>query len=226
MGQCVSKLVVVVLAVALASLGGCRSDFSPTFEAFSQNKLAVLARNTESVRDSQKAASEQITKTVERIKQEAWTGANPMDAYDMARRAESSCETRVRAAQERLKLVEASADLFFSQWRREIREYEDSALKASSRDNLARMEKSFNDALAQMHKADDGTQPALAAIQDQVLFLKHHRNFPEVPERPPNSADPTPPAERLVELTEAASRAADDFAAAARSMPPPPPPAK
>src|SRR5436190_1298115 len=105
---CSRKLGIFAAAlVAMVALSGCRDgELSPTFEAFSRNKLAVLARNVETARDAQTGAAEQITSSIEQIKKDAWTGADPAQAFDLARRLESSCKTRVRSAHDRIKSVE------------------------------------------------------------------------------------------------------------------------
>jgi Protein of unknown function (DUF2959) len=199
-----------------ALLSGCRSDYSPSFEAFSRNKLAVIGRNMETTRDAQTKASEKVTEAVATIQRDTWTGADPIEAYNVARRAEAGCDTRVREAHRRLTTLEASANDFFRKWAVENTEYEDPKLKESSRQNLSKVKTQFDQALAAMKKADGVTQPALDALQDQVLFLKHHRNFPTVPERPLNSSNPAGPAQILAKLTEEAAAKATEFAASVK----------
>jgi hypothetical protein len=212
-------ILIALLAVVSACVAGCRSDFSPSFEAFSRNRLAVLAHNMESTRDSQNEASQQVTATVQAIKRDAWTGADPAQAYDQIRRLEAACDTRIRSARARLKLVQSSGDDFFGQWAKENTEYQDKDLRESSRQNRLRVKADYDAAIAQMKQADAATEPAITAIRDQVLFLKHHRNSPAVPERPANSSDPAIPAEALAEQTAAAAKLATAFAASARASP-------
>lgn len=205
------------LMLSGATLCGCpHNDFSPSFEAFSRNKLVSLGHTMETTRDAQKLASDKVTEAVATIKRDAWTGADPIEAYSLARRAELGCETRVQEARRRLTTLEFNGEDFFNKWALENTEYEDPKLKESSRQNLSRVKAKFDAALAAMKKADGVSQPALDALQDQVLFLKHHRNFPAVPERPLNSSDPAGPAEALAKLTDEAAAMATEFVASAK----------
>src|SRR6476620_2974393 len=145
---------IVLLALISACLAGCRHDFSPSFEAFSRNRLAVLARNFETTRDAQNATSEQVTTTVQTIKRDAWTGADPAQAYDSIRRLESACDSRLRNSHARLKMVQSSGEDFFRQWARENTEYEDKDLRESSRQNRVKVKAEFDATIAQMKKAD------------------------------------------------------------------------
>jgi hypothetical protein len=212
-------ILIVLLALVGACLSGCHDNLSPSFEAFSRNRLAVLARNMESTRDAQNAASEQVTTTVQTIKRDAWTGADPAQAYDLTRRLESASESRIRNAHSRLKVVKTNGEDFFRQWAKENTEYSDRDLRESSRQNRVKVQAEFDAAIAQMKKADAATEPVLTAIRDQVLFLKHHRNSAAVPARPANSSDPAIPAEALAEQTAVAARVATEFAASARASP-------
>jgi hypothetical protein len=176
----------------------------------------VLARYFESTRDSQQAAAEQVTSTVETIKREAWTGADSAAAYDQIKRLVASCETRVRTAHARLTMLQSSGEDLFDQWAREIREYQDGDLRQSARQSRSKVLAEFNDAMGKMRSADGATEPALGALRDQVLFIKHHRDTPTLPPRPEGAADPAVPAKTLADKTEVAAKAAGEFAASAR----------
>jgi Protein of unknown function (DUF2959) len=200
------------------TVAGCHdTELSPSFETSSRNRLAVLARNMTSTLEAQQAAAEKISTGVQTIKTEAWTGADPADAYDVARRVDTSSETRVRNARGRIKVVQSNGEDLFSQWAKENDEYTDKDLKESSRQNRLKVKATFDAAIEQMKKADEATEPALAAIRDQVLFLKHHRNSPTVPERPSFSADPALPAEALVKATNLAATLTQQFVDSAQT---------
>src|SRR3954471_2300522 len=89
----------------LVILPGCAEGPRPSFEAFARNKLGVLARNIESTRDAQKAATDQLAKSVEQIKLETGEGAAPAQSYELARRMLATSETRVRMAHSRVHVV-------------------------------------------------------------------------------------------------------------------------
>jgi len=175
-----------------------------------------LSRNLESTRDAQKTATDELVASIEAIKAKTGTGADPGQSYDIARRALATCESRVRAAHNRIRVVETNGQDFFHQWSKENTEYEDRDLKESSRQNRVKLKASFESVIHDMWKADDACRPVLTAIRDQMLFLKHHRNAPAVPERPPGSSDPALPAEALAKQTELAGRRAEEFVASAR----------
>jgi hypothetical protein len=213
-----ARLFLAVLCLVVAAAAGCHdTELSPSFETSSRNRLAVLARNMQSTLEAQQAAAEQISKGVQTIKTEAWTGADPAEAYDVARRVDSSSETRVRNAHGRIKVVQSNGEDLFSQWDKENDEYTDKDLRESSRQNRLKVKAAFDAAIEQMKKADEATEPALAAIRDQVLFLKHHRNSATVPERPSFSADPALPADALVKVTNLAATLTQQFVDSAKT---------
>jgi hypothetical protein len=214
----------VLLVVCLSFIwcaAGCRAPAgpSPSFEAFSRNKLAVLARNIESTRDAQTAAADQVLESIQTIKREAWTGAEPGQAYDQTRRLLAVAESRARNAHARVRVVENNGRDFFLQWSKEASEYQDQDLRESSRQNRLRVKAAFDKAIEAMKAADEATEPPLLAIRDQMLFLKHHRNSERVPPRPQNSADPMIPAETLMKATQRAAGLADAFVGTTRAEP-------
>src|SRR4051812_31159272 len=91
----------LLLLMLVTTLSGCASGPSANFEAFSRNRLAVLARNLESTRDAQKIATDQLVAAVDVIKKETGEGADPAKAYEVARRTLATSESRVRAAHNR-----------------------------------------------------------------------------------------------------------------------------
>ncbi len=156
-----ARLLLAVLCLVTAAAGGCHdAELSPSFETSSRNRLAVLARNMTSTLEAQQAAAEKISTGIQTIKTEAWTGADPSDAYDVAHRVDSASETRVRNARGRIKVVQSNGEDLFSQWAKENDEYTDKDLKESSRQNRLKVKAAFDAAIEQMKKADEATEPA------------------------------------------------------------------
>jgi hypothetical protein len=193
-------------------LGGCVTDKDPArFDAFTHNKMAVLARNIESARDAHVLAGEQIVEAVRKIKAEASTGARPQEAYDLTRRQLARCESRRHSADRRLKLARNSANEHFSQWGRELEDYDDKTLREASRRSLNDYKARFRVVAEQMDQAGNEMERVVAAIQDQMLFVKHHRNTAALPPRPQPEVDLEALAEPMMNQIGLVVLRADEF---------------
>lgn len=208
---------VLLLACVFAGAGavpqGCRSHQPAGFDAFTRNRLAVVVRSLESVRDAQSLALDQCTRTLRAIRQEAWTGAEPDAAYDNIRRMRATCESRAHSADLRLSRAEFQGEDYFAQWGRELEDYDDNDLRENARRERTEVLARYKATLRHVHEAQDAFAPVLAAIEDQVLYLKHHRGQPAVPPRPAPVIEPLSRADDLTSRTTIARIAIDDFIA-------------
>jgi hypothetical protein len=205
------RFVLMALVLALG-VGGCVTDKDPArFDAFTHNKMAVLARNLESARDAHATAGEQIVEAVRTIKAKAWTGTPPQEAYDTTRRLLARCESRRHTADRRLKLARNSATEHFDQWGRELEDYDDKTLREASRRSLNDYKARFRVVAEQMDKAGAEMENVCAAIQDQMLFVKHHRNTAALPPRPQPEVDLEALAEPMMNQVGLVVLRADEF---------------
>jgi hypothetical protein len=204
-------LLAAVLIVSSAQFG-CVTDRDPArFDAFSRNKMEVLVRQVRSARDAHTLATEQVVSTLTAVREKAWTGAEPQLAYDTVRRMLATCESRYHTAERRRKLVESSATEFFGQWQRELEDYADDGLREESRKNLEDFRERLKVVTQAMGAAEEEMDRVIGVVQDQMLFIKHHRTAPGLPARPGPEVEPVTRAETLANLTSLLVLRADDF---------------
>jgi hypothetical protein len=201
-----------LLALAPCVIPGCVTDREPArFDAFTRNKMEVLVRQVVSARDAHTLATEQIVATLKGVRRHAWTGADPQHAYDLVRRQLATCESRYHTAQQRRKLVESRAADYFSQWGRELEDYDDDTLRDEGRRNLNDFKDRLKVVTRQMKDNEEEMDKVIGVVQDQMLFIKHHRTTPALPPRPGPEVEPVVQAETLVNMTSLGVLRADDF---------------
>jgi len=210
----VRYLFVVCVALLLA---GCAHGPTAAFEPFSRNKLSGLSRSIANARDAQQASSQHLIDTVAAVNSASLEGTDPGAAYDHARRALLTTESRMRNARERIQTVSARADELFSEWSDELSEYEDPALRRQAATQRDEVRQRFESALDALEAAGRAAPPLTEVIRDRVLFFKHNRSQPALPSLPSNALDPAPLVEALSAATSHAATQADAFIA---SVPP------
>ncbi len=201
----------LLLGLLAPTLPSCRSREPAPFETFTRNKLAAVVRGLESARDAQVLARDQLVKTLDAIRRDAWTGAVPDDAYDLIRRMRSTCESRSTSAHQRIRQASLRGDEYFGQWSRELEDYDDTDLRASGRRARNDLKARFDETIRALKAAEATIEPVLTVIDDQVLFIKHHRGQQALPERPTPTIDPPAQADALINLTRLAELQVDDF---------------
>jgi hypothetical protein len=196
---------------------GCVTDKDPArFDAFSENKMASVGRSVESARDAYVRAHDQIVEAVRTIRERAWTGSRPQEAYDLTRRLLARCESRLHSASRRLVSARAAAAEHFDQWGRELDDYEDKTLREESRRSLNEYKARFRTVAEEMERAGKEMEKVVAAIQDQMLFIKHHRNDAALPPRPQPEVDWEARMNPMMGQTDLAVLRADEFIARTR----------
>jgi hypothetical protein len=207
-----SAALLAILLLAGSFQPGCVTDRDPArFDAFTHNKMEVLVRQVVSARDAHTVATDQIVSTLKVVRRRAWTGTPPQEAYDTVRRALATCESRYHSAQRRRRLVETTASEFFEQWGGELEDYDDETLRQESRRNLNDFKERLKVVTRQMEEAEEEMDKVIGVVQDQMLFIKHHRTSAALPPRPGPEIEPVVQAETLVNLTSVTVLRADDF---------------
>jgi hypothetical protein len=208
-----------LVAALLLAVGGCAKGPSPSFEAFSRNRLEVLARMVESASLAQRAAVEQLVSGHAAARTAAAPGRPASEAYDVVRRELAISESRVRSSHNRLRTLRNSGVDFFQRWGTEITAYEDTALRDAARQTRREVKARFEEASSAMGEAQEAFAAPVEMLHDRMLFVRHSRSRAVLPELPAGTKDPGPALALLVERSQRAWEAAAAFAASA--VPPP-----
>jgi len=171
-----SLLLCALLAGALLS-GGCQSIYYRTMEGFGRHKRDILVSRVKNARDAQEDVKEQFASALEKFQAVLGTeGGKLQDKYDVLKKELDRSETRARTVRDRINAVEEVAEALFKEWERELKDYQDARLRASSERRLHETRARCRDLVEAMRRAESKIEPVLLPLRDQVLYLKHNLN--------------------------------------------------
>jgi gas vesicle protein len=87
-----------------------------------------------------------------------------------------SCEDEAKAVHSRIENMEDLARSMFTEWEKEIQQYTNPNLAASSREQLRATKDRYAQLSQAVRAAESAMQPVLSQLKDNVLFLKHNLN--------------------------------------------------
>ena len=140
-------------------------------------KRDILADRVEKTREAQTAAKEQFADALQRFL--AVTKADGGDLqrkYDELNREFARSESRAKEVRDRIAAVEDVAEALFREWKQELGQYSNAALRRDSERQLELTRRRYDALLVLMRRAADRMDPVLATFRDQVLYLKHNLN--------------------------------------------------
>lgn len=170
-------LALLLLAGVALFFSGCSSTYYSAMEKIGKHKRDIMVDRVEDARDSQADAQEQFKSALEQFDSVVkLKETNLKKAYD---RLNSEYEDSADAAEEvssRIDRVESVAEDLFDEWEQELKEYQSSELRRSSKRKMDATKRRYKEMLASMHRAEASMTPVLKIFHDNVLFLKHNLN--------------------------------------------------
>lgn len=175
--------IVAALALPLAAAAlilpalGCAGQRIALAESLGYEKREQLVDRVTEARDEQHAAKEQFASALDELR--ALTGplGTELEAvYDRLRAELDGSEARADDVRERIERVERVADALFREWERELDDYQSAELRRASERQLRDTRAQYRELLGAMKRAEASMAPVLAALRDNVLFLKHNLN--------------------------------------------------
>ena len=168
-----------LIAVSLIAifLSACQSMYYDAMEQVGYHKRDILVDRVEDVQDAQKDAKEQFSSALEQYQQ--LIKIQDQDLLDKYNALNDEFEDSKKAAEEvseRINAVQSVSEALFEEWEDELALYSNASLKKQSAQKLAATKKKYNTLIKSMRQAESRMQPVLAALQDQVLYLKHNLN--------------------------------------------------
>lgn len=168
---------ILLLSLALMALAGCQSAYYSALEKVGLHKRDILVDRVEAARDSQQEAKEQFKDALEHYRSVVQVqGGKLEERYDSLNREYEASEASAREVRERIAAVEDVAEALFREWQKELDEYTNASLKASSASDLKRTRGEYQVLMQRMRAAEKRIDPVLNVLRDQVLFLKHNLN--------------------------------------------------
>lgn len=146
-------------------------------ESMGYHKRDILIGRVETARDGFEEAKEQFQSALEKFSYLThFHGGELENAYNDLKAEYDYSKAKADGVRDRIHAIQAVGDALFEEWREELEQYKNRALKASSRQQLRTTHQHYTQLVAAMNKAESRIEPVLAAFRDQVLFLKHNLN--------------------------------------------------
>jgi DNA-directed RNA polymerase subunit F len=166
------------LPVALVLLlAGCSSAYYGAMEKMGVAKRDILADRVDKTREAQADAKQQFADALQHFQAVAKTdGGDLQKKYDDLNREFQRSETRAKEVRSRIAAVEDVAEALFREWKAELVQYTNAALKADSQRQLDSTRRQYDALIVLMRRSADRMDPVLATFRDQVLYLKHNLN--------------------------------------------------
>jgi hypothetical protein len=167
----------VFCLTALSLLGGCASAYYAAWQKLGYEKRDILVSRVEETRDDQTKAKEQFKTTLEQF--QALTNFNGGDLeteYKKLKSSYESCQSRASAVSSKINSVDKVANAMFDEWTKELDDYHDENLRASSQQKLDDSKARYAQLLAAMRNSESKMKPVLDAFQDRVHFLRDNLN--------------------------------------------------
>ena len=201
-------------SVLSLTLVACQSAYYGALETVGIEKRDVLVDRVATARKAQAQAQEAYVDALDAFRAVvAFDGGDLERTYNRLKGKAEGARAQATTLGSRIDAVDSVATALFKEWEKELAQYRDANLRARSREQLAQTKSRSAQVLAAMRRAQASFEPALARLEDQVLFLKHNLNASAIgsikDELPRVQAD----AERLKRDIEAAVAEADKFLA-------------
>jgi Skp family chaperone for outer membrane proteins len=165
------------LLLLIPVLAACQSAYYEAAEKVGYHKRDILVDRVEDSRDAQLDAEEQFQSALEQLS--ALTNFDGGDLEKMYNKVADEYEDADEAAaevRERIDGVEDVAEALFEEWETEIGQYSSAKLKADSQAKLRETKARYDGMITAMRRSEAKMDPVLAALHDNVLYLKHNLN--------------------------------------------------
>ncbi len=170
------KKLLLLVGITLAT-AGCSSAYYSAMETVGVHKRDILVDRVEEAKDAQEDGQEQFQSALEQYKAVlAFDGGELEDRYNRLNDEFEASEDAAETIRERISSIEDVAEDLFDEWQDEIEQYSNASLKRDSERKLKQTKRNYNTLIKSMHTSEKRLEPALDAMRDQVLYLKHNLN--------------------------------------------------
>jgi Skp family chaperone for outer membrane proteins len=158
-------------------LTACQSAYYQAAEQVGYHKREILVDRVEDGRDAQVEAEEQFQSAQEQLLAlMEFHGGDIQDAYESLSDEYESALAAATNVSDRIDAIEHVADALFDEWEEELTEYTNTRLKADSARKLKETQRRYAGLIKAMRRSEKRMEPVLAALKDNVLYLKHNLN--------------------------------------------------
>lgn len=170
----------VLSAVVITSailLSGCQSAYYGAMEKVGYHKRDIMVDRVTAAKESQEEAQEQFSSALEEMQALLnHDGGDLEKAYNKAKDEYESSQEAADEVSSRIDKVEDVAEALFDEWQTEIGEISKASLRRNSETKLRETQRSYQQLVKTMRRAESKMPPILTAMKDNMLYLKHNLN--------------------------------------------------
>ncbi len=138
----------------------------------------ILVDRVEAVRDVQQETVQEFRSALEQFKAVTqFKGGDLEKEYETLNAAYERSEDAAQRISKRVDKVVSAANTLLDEWRKELDDYHDPRLRHRAEAQFDQTRRQAEALIAAMRRAEQRTQPVLAAFRDQVLYIKHNLNM-------------------------------------------------
>ncbi|BCX80471.1 hypothetical protein MIT9_P0044 [Methylomarinovum caldicuralii] len=158
-------------------LTSCSSAYYGAMEKVGFHKRDILVHRIEKAREEQAETKEQFKTALEKFAALTdFHGGDLQDKYEELNAAYEASAEKAEAVRRRIADIEDVAEALFEEWKEELEQYHNAAMRSQSARQLAETKRRYRRLIAAMKRAAAKMDPVLAMFHDRVLFLKHNLN--------------------------------------------------
>ena len=155
----------------------CQSAYYDAMEKVGVHKRDILADRVEAAQQAQVEGQQQFQSALEQFKAVVAVDGGELDKRYRSLDAEYQASVKAaEAIRTRIAAVDAVAQALFKEWRKELGQYSNPALKAESEKNLEATRQRYSQLFTAMEHSERSIGPVLDTLHDHVLYLKHNLN--------------------------------------------------
>ena len=165
-----------IFAISLC-LFSCQSAYYAAWEKVGVEKRDLFIDRVEDTQDSQHDAQKQFSSALEQLSALInFDGGELQDKYEALKSEYEASEKAAENVSASIDNVESVASALFEEWQEELEQYTNPTLRRDSKKRLETTQQRYKTLLASMRRAEAKMPPVLAALRDNVLYLKHNLN--------------------------------------------------
>ena len=168
-----------LLTATLLILGtACQTVYNtPLEKVFGFEKRELLKKAVVALQGEQQDAQKEFKDAMTRLKElYGFQGGQLESTYNKLKGSYDNCEAGSKAVQSRIENMEGIATSMFAEWEKELTQYSNPNLAATSRQQLRDTKDRYAQLSRTVRASADSMKPVLAQLKDNVLFLKHNLN--------------------------------------------------
>ncbi len=161
----------------LALLSACQSAYYAAAEQVGYHKREILVDRVEDARDAQADAEQEFQSAQEHLMSLIdFDGGELQSVYEDLSDQYDDAVDAAETVTARIDAIEDVADALFDEWETELGEYSNQRLRRDSERKLKETRRRYDQLIVVMRRSEDRMEPVLAALKDNVLYLKHNLN--------------------------------------------------